>query len=313
MTEHVGMGAGGEFDLVRRMLSIWGDLAEGVGSDTALLSIPSGLFPVVSTDTSVENVHFRRDWLSPRQIGYRAVASALSDLAAAGASPVAVLICLTIPESWLADLDDLAFGIGEAVQSSGDGKARVVGGDTSRGLDLSLAVTVIGAAVSPLSRRGARVGDRLVVTGDVGRSARALRALRGGETPDPADMKRFSHPVPRIREGIWFAERGARAAVDISDGLSSELAHLAAASAVHLHVDLDNVPVPHGLNPHAAMQSGEEYELLVALPPEVSIAEFRHEVGTAATEIGRVITGPPGVSLLRGGELIAPPPGHDHF
>jgi thiamine-monophosphate kinase len=111
------LGSGAEFDAIRRMVERWGDRASGIGDDAAVLTMPRGDAVVVSVDSAIEGVHFRAEWLSPAEIGYRAVAAALSDLAAMAASPRGVLIALGLPSSWRDRLDDLAEGIGDAVSS----------------------------------------------------------------------------------------------------------------------------------------------------------------------------------------------------
>ncbi len=308
------MAPGREFDLIRRMIRVWGDLASGIGSDTAHLKVPAGSQLVASTDSSIEGVHFRRDWLTPKQIGYRATAAALSDLAAAAATPIGVLIALNVPASWLDDVEGIAEGVGDAARDCG---ARILGGDTSAASQLSLTVTVIGAASRPLSRAGSRVGDRIVLTGDVGRSATALAKLRKGETPTADEMERFAHPAPRIAEGLWLAAHGATAAIDVSDGLGSELAHLSTAGDVRLRVELDATPMREGGTPAItaldALSSGEEYELLVTVPDSFPLDSFRAAFSTRITEIGRVVAGTAGVDLMSHGQLIALPRGHDHF
>ena len=116
--EHA-LGPGAEFDAVRALVRGWGALAEGIGDDAAVLEVPRGERLVVSTDASVENVHFRRAWLSPREIGARATTGALSDLAAMGATPLGIVVALVVPYAWRADLEALAEGIGDAVRDAG--------------------------------------------------------------------------------------------------------------------------------------------------------------------------------------------------
>jgi thiamine-monophosphate kinase len=310
VTREIALGPGGEFDLVRQMLAVWGETAVGVGSDCAEIAIPAGSHLVASTDSSVENVHFRRDWLSPQQIGWRAAAAALSDLSAAGAVPHAALIAINLPEAWLPQLSDLARGIGEAMRHAG---AKIVGGDIARSGEMSITLTVLGHALRPLSREGSRIGDVLVVTGDLGRSAAALAALRSGSRPDSPAMDRFAHPLPRVREGQWLAGHGAHAAIDISDGLASELQHLAAAGNVRLRVDLELIPAANSISPLQALGSGEEYELLAAIPASLPLHEFTRETGTPLSAIGRVVEGEDGVELLHHGVRIAIPAGYSHF
>ncbi|HET9454180.1 MAG TPA: AIR synthase related protein, partial [Gemmatimonadaceae bacterium] len=128
---NVPMRAGTEFDLIRGLQERWGDLAVGLGDDAAVFAMPRGDDVVASTDASVEGVHFRRDWLTPREIGYRAVTAALSDLAAMAARPIGVLVSLTLPQQQQQeDMDGLADGIGDAVRAAG---AVIRGGNLSRG------------------------------------------------------------------------------------------------------------------------------------------------------------------------------------
>ena len=305
----LALGPGREFDLVRDFLARWGPLARGVGGDCAELDVPAGSRLVVSTDTSVEDVHFRREWLSPRDIGYRATTAALSDLAAAAAEPLGLLLALTLPGGWRDAAGEIAEGVAEAARLAG---APIVGGDTTAGAALSLTVTALGAAARPLSRAGARPGDALWVTGTLGGPAAALRAWLAGAAPDPAHRARFAHPVPRLAEARWLADRGATAAVDLSDGLAADARHLAAASGVRLDLDVDLVPRLAGVELAGALASGEEYELLVAAPAALDAAAFSTRFGVPITRVGRVVA-------LAAGERagvrarVDLPGGHDHL
>lgn len=311
MTEpHIPLRAGAEFQHIRRMLDAWGPAASGIGDDAATLSIPVGEHLVVSTDTSLENVHFREGWLTPREIGYRSTTAALSDLAAMGANPLGIVVALTLPARLERDLEQLAEGIGEAVLSAG---TVVVGGDLTAGPLVSLTVTVLGSVRHPLVRTAASAGDLLYVTGVMGGPLRALRAWERGEVPRPEDRARFARPVARLREAQWLARHGVRAAIDISDGLGSELDHLAQASRVALHVDPMSVP-SMGADWRDAMTSGEEYELLIASPSALDADEFRERFGIPLTRIGRVVASTsPAVLLEIAGNRVDLPVGHDHF
>ena len=307
------LGPGREFDLVRDLLRRWGSIAQGIGGDCAVLDVPAGERLCVSTDSSIENVHFRADWLTPREIGYRAAAAALSDLAAVGATPLAMLVALSAPARWRARLGELADGVGDAARLTG---ALIVGGDTTASPEsLSLTVTVLGAAAAPTSRVGALPGDRLYVTGTLGGSLEALRALEAGAVPPPEHRERFAHPTPRIAEGRWLAAHGVHAAIDISDGLVADLGHLAAASGVRLRVDLDLLPRAPRVEARRAAESGEEYELAVAAAA-LDVEAFRAATGTPLREIGVVVaageTGP-GVEVYREGARVDLPRGYDHF
>ena len=284
---HLAMGPGGEFDLIRTMMARWGTLAVGLGDDAAQLP-GDPRTRVVSVDAAVDGVHFRRGWLTPQEIGGRAAAAALSDLAAMGASVEAVLLALIVPPSWDADVPALADGFGEVVQAAG---GRIVGGNLSRGETLSITTTVIGTVARAITREGARPGDLLCVTGTLGGPGAALAAWTAGAVPSDWARARFARPVPRIAEGQALAEAGARAMLDLSDGLVSDSRHLAAASGVSVVMHPEQLPVGQGITPETALASGEEYELLVAMPPAAVDALRPHwdaQQQTPLTIIGEV-------------------------
>lgn len=304
------MGPGGEFDLIRQLVARWGSRAQGIGDDAAVLEPPPDHRLVASVDSAIDGVHFRRDWLTPREIGYRAAAAALSDIAAMAATPLAVLVALAIPDDWLREVGDIADGIGDL---AGSMSVPIVGGNVSRAATFSITTTVLGAARSPLTRGGVRAGHRIYVTGRFGGPGAAIGRLGEGRVPDEAHRRRFATPVPRIREAQWLAERGAAAAIDISDGLLADLRHLAAASEVHLSIDLDRLPTVAGVEPEDAATSGEEYELAVSAGSALDSAAFEAEFGIPLSEIGVAVEGTPGVAATIAGKRVAPPAGHDHF
>src|SRR6185503_7063413 len=165
----LALGPGPEFDRIRAIARALGPLAGGLGDDCAVVPDGSSASLVVSTDVSVEQVHFRRDWLRLDEIGWRSAAGALSDLAAAGAEAVGLLAAVTVPrDATEADLTEVMRGVGDAVGGV------VLGGDLSSGSGWSLAITVIGRANRPLSRRGGRAGDGIWVSGALGASRAAL-------------------------------------------------------------------------------------------------------------------------------------------
>ena len=304
------LGPGAEFDAIREMLRRWGPRAGGIGDDAALLDVPAGQQLAVSTDSSVEGVHFRRGWLSPREIGYRATVAALSDLAAVGASPIGLVSAIALPNDWQESLHDITDGIGEAAACF---HALIVGGNITRGAQLSLTITVLGAVATPLPRSGVHPGDSLYVTGTLGASAAALRRLLAGESPAPEHRRRFARPIPRLGEARWLAAHGATAAIDVSDGLLAELAHLAAASNVRISVDADTVPVAPGATQDDALHGGEEYELAVA-GRDLDLPLFAAEHALALSRIGiaRALDRgeTPGVDLIG---RVARERGHDHL
>lgn len=304
------MGDGAEFDLIRSMVARWGSLAKGIGDDAALLDVPEGHRLVASVDAAVDGVHFRREWLTPVEIGYRATAAALSDLAAMAATPAAILVALSIPSDWVDSLGDVADGIGAMAKAAG---VTIAGGNITRAPVFSITTTVLGSVSRPLERSGARAGDRIYVTGRLGGPGAALQALNAGRPPDETHRARFAHPIPRLAEARWLARAGATAAIDISDGLLADLAHLAAASGIGLSIDLDRLCVVAGESPAAAAGSGEEYELAIAAGGPIDVADFEREFGVPLTEIGVVTAGPPAVDATLGGERVAPTAGHDHL
>jgi len=308
---HLTLGSGDEFDAIRAMLRVWGAQATGIGDDAAVVPVPAGESLVASTDASFEHVHFRRDWLTAREIGARAAAAALSDLAAMAATPAGLLLAIGVPAAWRGELDALAQGVGETAAAA---QCPIVGGNVSRAGELSLTITVLGTSARPLERVGARAGDTLFVTGALGGPGAALDALLRGATPRVVDRARFAAPRPRLAEARWLAERGARAAIDLSDGLVADAGHLAAASDVRVVIDLASLPCIDGIAPERAAASGEEYELLVAFPPDAhpDVEAFRSRFGIPLTAIGIVASGR-GVSLERGGDRVDLPRGHDHL
>lgn len=310
MTDETLLGPGREFDLVRVMMSRWGDRARGIGDDATVLAVSAGEQLVLSTDASLEDVHFRREWLSPEEIGWRATAAGLSDLAAMAARPLGILVALTLSDRWLDDLGELAEGIG---QSASAADTPIVGGDLTRGDRLGITVTVVGSAATPLRRVGARAGESVWMTGQLGGPALAIAAWSEGRQPTPEARARFARPVPRIREAQWLASAGATAGIDISDGLGGDAAHLAAASRVRIAIDADALPRVSGADVSTAQRSGEEYELLVTARNDFDTAAFQREFNLPLTRIGRVEEGDAGVDLLIGGERVASPAGYDHF
>jgi thiamine-monophosphate kinase len=306
---NLDLGPGKEFDIVRILLAEWGKAAQRIGDDAAILDVPRGERLVVSTDTSVEGIHFSREWLNNFEIGYRATAASLSDLAAMAARPLGILIALTLPEGNKQEAREIATGIREGASAV---LCPIVGGDLSSGKELSLTITALGSAVRPLSRYGAKVGQRVFVTGRLGGPAAAVRAWRAGGEPTESDRARFASPVPRIEPAIGLAARGATSGIDISDGLIADVSHLAAAGKVSIEIDAERIPRVEGVTAVQAAGGGEEYEIVVTAP-EIDTRQFSEEFGLDLSEIGRVVAGSPGIVLLQDGERIVSPPGFDHF
>jgi len=307
--KHIELGPGKEFDLIRALLAGWGRSSSGIGDDAAILQVPPNERVVLTTDTTVDGVHFKREWLNDSEIGYRATAAALSDLAAMAARPLGVVIAITLPKADREKATALGAGI---LQAASESQCPIVGGDITSGHTLSLTVTALGGAVTPLLRSGAAPGDRVYVTGSLGGPGAAVRAWLDGKHPNAHDRARFAHPVPRIEAGLALASRGATAGIDISDGLMGDLAHVAAASGVRIEVDLERIPRVPGVSALQAASSGEEYELAVTAP-DIDVRTFQKELEIHLTEIGRIVAGPQGVELREAGKKVATPAGYDHF
>lgn len=307
---HLSMGEGREFDAIRAMLQVWGARARGIGDDAALLDVPPGLRLVASTDASVEGVHFRREWLTPEEIGSRATVAALSDLAAMGALPVGLLLALGVPEDWSASLVAISRGVGDAAAAAG---CPIIGGNLSRARELSLTVTVLGTVSRPLLRSGVQPGDALYVTGRLGGPRAAVRAWMEGSTPRAEHRARFAAPRPRIAEARWLLDAGCHAAIDISDGLISDAGHLALASGVRLDLDLAALPCVKAVSLDEAASGGEEYELIVSFAEAVDVdaVAFEQRFGVPLTRIGVASEGS-GIAI-HGASRVDQPRGHDHF
>lgn len=288
----------------------------GVGDDAALLE-PRG-FPVVCHDMVVEGVHFRRDNHSWSDVGHKAVAVNLSDLAAMGATPQAALIGLGLPQGGLPDgaLGDLYRGIDHLAAEVG---MSVVGGDITRTPVVVIGLTAVGYTHDPeqlLTRTSARPGDGIYVTGPLGAAAAGLWLLEQGIDPATVDhghrlVAAQRRPMARLTEGHALIEAGGRCAMDLSDGLAIDAERLAAASGVAAHIDLDMVPIADGVAEVArragrslesfGVAGGEDYELLVVL------GEAQHGAAAAAGvplwPVGRIEAGH-GLHLHRAGRTV---------
>jgi thiamine-monophosphate kinase len=286
----------------------------GIGDDAAVLA--GGW--CTSLDLLIEDVHFRMRTTSAHDLGWKAIAVNLSDLAAMGADPVCALVGLGLPAGLPPEtLDELFGGFDACAAAYG---AQVVGGDMSRAPVLTISVTVLGRAERPARRDGARPGDVVCVTGPLGGSRAGLALLEGLEASLPERavlIERHVRPVPLIAEGRTLA-RVSHAMMDLSDGLATDARRLADASGVAVRIDLDRVPVQTGagqiagLGGHApgwfAAAGGEDYELVCALPrAAVDACELE------LYEVGEIEPGPPGAIRFTGAGSDDPPHGFDHL
>ena len=312
----------GEFELIERWFNRPArrdDVLLGVGDDAALLRVPAGSALVAATDTLVEGVHFLPD-APADSVGHQALAVNLSDLAAMGAQPAWALLSLSLPvadDAWLA-----AFAAGLNTLASRTGVA-LVGGDTVRG-PLVITVTALGHIEDEraLTRRGARPGDQLYVSGWLGEAAAGLELLRKtpAARPDDPCVRRHRYAEPRIELGRALRLH-ATAAMDVSDGLLGDLAKLCAASGAAANVELEHLPLSPSLLAYSthetaerhALNGGDDYELLFTLPGGVDPATFLPAGSVRVTRIGSIIAGA-GVRCLRGGQPVdCAVRGHDHF
>jgi thiamine-monophosphate kinase len=321
----------GEFELlarVRERLPEAGPRVRIGSGDDAAVTVPGGA-TATSVDALVEGVHFSRKTASLGQIGAKALASALSDLAAMGAEPGEAYVALTVPadldeEGCLEALDGM-IGLAERTGTT------LAGGDVSRGPALSFAVTVIGHASSPellVYRSGARPGDALVVTGELGAAAAGLLLPELADSGLPQATvdrlrRRQLEPTPRLDAGRALAAAGATAMIDVSDGLGGDARHLAAAGGVGLRIDAAALPVAEGVaevaaavgrNPlQMAVAGGEDYELLATLPSAgLDLDDLGGSAGVAVTRIGEVVAGE-GVEIRLPGGRSLEPGGYDQL
>jgi thiamine-monophosphate kinase len=329
----------GEFELlarIRERLPAAGPRIHLGSGDDAAVTVPTGA-TATSVDALVEGVHFRRDQATLTQIGHKALATALSDLAAMGAEPGEAYVVLGVPP----DLDEegcleLLDGMTALAGTTGTSLA---GGDVTRAVKLFLAVTVVGHAAeasSLVGRGGARAGDALVVTGELGAAVAGLALLEGprfaadlalssptgrieAKSATEGLVARQLEPTPRLGAGQALAAAGATAMIDLSDGLGGDAVHLAASSAVGLRIDAAALPLAPGVEEVAkaierdpielAASGGEDYELLAALPADAvdeATRAVRGAEGIALTRIGEVVANA-GVEIrLPGGRLLEP-------
>jgi thiamine-monophosphate kinase len=333
---------GSEFELIAALR----ERAEGAGApsatarlllgsgDDAAVTAPAGA-EAVSVDAVVEGVHFDRAVASPQAIGHKALATALSDLAAMGAKPGEAYVQLGIPGD-LSERDCLELADGMAAVAVEHGVA-IAGGDVTSSPALFLALTVVGHADSPdelVRRSGATPGDVLVVTGTLGGAGAGLIGLERAQSleglePAVAEKLRLRQlePQPRLAAGWALAAAGASAMIDLSDGLGADAGHVAAASGARLRIELDRLPVAEGVTEVAAAAGldpldlatgrGEDYELLAAVPPDRLDAARRAveatgvtltEIGAVAEGSGVVLSGPRGEERpATGYDQLAPP------
>ncbi|HEX3452607.1 MAG TPA: thiamine-phosphate kinase [Solirubrobacteraceae bacterium] len=292
-------------------------MVRGPGDDAAV--VRARALCVVSVDTVVDGVHFRLDdgWTAPRDVGARALASALSDLAAMGAEPGEAYLAIALPDGLAQDQAlELVRGAHELAREC---DTTVAGGDVVRSPVLSVCATVVGWADDErrlIGRDGARAGDIVGVTGALGGGGAAL-AVREGQVERTPERERLVDrerlPTPRLAAGRALAALGAHAMIDLSDGLAADAGHIARASHAHVRIELERLPLADGVadvctalgvDAHElAASAGEDYELCFCVPAELRThaeAAVAEAGGVDVTWIGDVDAGPAGLSLVAG-------------
>jgi thiamine-monophosphate kinase len=291
-------------------------LVRGIGDDCAILHVEPDRQLLVTTDLCIENVHFRRDWHPAQSVGHRCLARGLSDIAAMGGDPVACFLSLGIPaklpQKWV---DQFLRGLIRLARQFG---VPLAGGDTSSAAAITADIVVLGSAPSgkALQRSGARAHDSIYVTGNLGDPAATLQRLYRGEKVRSTRNSRHFYPLPRIEIGRRLREQNpANSMIDISDGLSVDLAHLCRESSVSALIESTSIPVARNATLDLALHGGEDYELLFTAGPDVKVPPTIADV--PITKIGKILPRS-GRSQVRirdesGRAKILAPMGWQHF
>jgi thiamine-monophosphate kinase len=263
-------------------------VVRGIGDDCAILRLSPHSHLLVTTDLCLENVHFRRAWHPAAAVGHRCLARGLSDIAAMGGEPLACFLSLglpaNLPQTWV---DGVLRGLLALARRF---KIQLAGGDISSARQITADIVVTGQvpAGKGLLRSGARPGDRIYVTGSLGGPAAVLKQLFAGKKVRPARSNPHFYPTPRLEVGSWLRKRGlATAMIDMSDGLSVDLAHICEESRVSARIAASQIPIGKGADLHLALHGGEDYELLFTSPKRARVPG--QIAGVRITEIGEVM------------------------
>lgn len=303
----------------------------GIGDDAAVIEWHQGNLLVITTDSFVENVHFSPSWAGFREIGYRCLAATLSDLAAMAAEPVGFFVSVGLrPDFEVKNFLDIYSGFFELASRY---EVELMGGDIVSSPSLFIALTAFGWGKRKWlrTRSEARPGDVVLVTGNPGRSALGLEALKKGINSTSQNYEMFlpfinAHlkPEPRIKEALLLTRIGAKAMEDISDGLASEAIHLAEESQVGIEIIAEKLPLTEefkkaakkiGAKPeNLILYGGEDFELVFTVSEDrfSNLFEQAKKAGIKLTEVGRVIEGEK-AWLIKGRKKIALRPGYEHF
>ena len=302
------------------------EIVVGIGDDCAVVHLPRGHQALITTDLSLEGVHFRRDWQSPECIGHRCLVRGLSDIAAMGGQPIAAFLSLALPQDlpqkWV---DRFLAGLLKLARRH---RVALAGGDTAQSPGGVLADIVVLGSVErgrALLRSGARVGDQVYVTGELGESAAALERLSAC-----AIQKRDVFPEPRLKVGRWLQSKGiASAMIDISDGLSTDLSHICDESGVGARIDAETIPIDgsvlrsdkshkkelrapaSGIGLDLVLHGGEDYELLFTAPKSKRVPS--RIAGVQIARIGEIVRGRKMHLVRNGRKAVLRPTGWEHF
>lgn len=320
-----------EFDLIGALEALFRSssprLIRGIGDDAAV--VRAGSYAVVSVDAMVDGVHFRSSQLSSAEIGHRALAGALSDLAAMGSSAAEAYVVLGVPRGTTAEA---AHSLAEGMQQlAAKHDVSIAGGDVTEAGALTVSVTVVGWSDDPgrlVGRDGARPGDRVAVTGELGAAGAGLALLEGrfGRDQVPTGVadalhERYARPEPRLAEGRLLAELGATSMIDLSDGLAHDAAEIARRSGARLELSLGSLPLADGVREVAsglgaegarfAASAGDDYELCVCVPAATAeTLQAAWPIGNVPLNwIGAVVEGQPGVAFTDAEDELS---GYEH-
>jgi thiamine-monophosphate kinase len=307
-------------------------VVRGIGDDCAVLRPTDGHDLLVTTDTQEEGVHFRRDWSTPEDIGWRCLAVNVSDIAAMGGVPLGAVVALSLPETLaVAFVEALYDGMNDLAEAY---DCPIIGGNISKSAErLSVTITVLGSTPQGTAafRASARAGDAIWATGDLGGAKAGLEALIHPQAvaglPTDAVLSRYRRPLPRLQEALYLCQHGVHSLIDLSDGLSSDLAHICEASGVGAQLYAERIPVSDetrrvaralGLDALTmALHGGEDFELCLTAPPDAAASleqGFRDRFNCPLTCIGTIQAGA-GVTLRHpdGSEESLAAGGYDHF
>lgn len=324
------LGEEGLLNEIRHLFADHGDeVIVGIGDDAAVVDARDGRRQALTTDILIEGIHFHSGWQSATELGYKALAVNVSDLAAMGARPKYALVSLGIPPDSEASL---ALGICRGIRLCADRfSVKVIGGDTAASpVGIVLNIAIVGELEhEPVARSGASAGDRIVVTGLLGEAAAGLRLLRqGSEEGFPGLVRAFRSPEARVEAGIAAGAAGASAMIDISDGIATDLRHICAESGVGARLNLATLPISTELSAASsehgwekdelALSGGEDYELLMTFPADkagTARGEIKSRGRVNATDIGEITDTPGEITVIDrdGGEKPLEIVGYQHF